>query len=275
MPQPGAPELSIITVTYEDPEGLAATLASLAPLRDAGLSFEHLVVDSSPDRHRPVLKAHRAYPVRHFEEPPLGIYPAMNTGIRSAKGEVLWFLNGGDRLKCAGNLQAAVDALRRQPSAELCYAAAALYRDGAFLHLQHPRPGVRPMLGINRVCHQAILYRASLFGRIGLFSEEYKLASDYELHLRALAEGARTVIVDLPIVEYDMGGQSSRIEPVFGEFERIHARLAGQGKLPLATVHSLVRSLEKARITAIKALGRTSLGPGLRGAWHGLKRWRG
>jgi glycosyltransferase involved in cell wall biosynthesis len=275
MPQSGAPELSIITVTYENPEGLSATLASLAPLRESGLAFEHLVVDSSPDRHRPVLKAYRAHPVRHFEEPPLGIYPAMNTGIRSAKGAFLWFLNGGDRLKSARNLQEAVATLRRQPSAELCYAAAALFRNGAFLHTQHPSPGVRPMLGINRVCHQAILYRASLFGRIGLFSEEYKLASDYELHLRAMAEGARTAILDLPIVEYDMDGQSSKVEPVFSEFEKIHLSLAAEGKLPLAMVHALVRRAEKARIRSLKALGATTLGPGLRGFWHQLKRLRG
>ncbi len=265
-------EISIITITYNDPRGLAETLASLEPLRD--LEWEQVIVDSSPSLNEPVLKK-SSKPFLHVVQEPTGVYAAMNAGLRAANGEIVWFLNGGDRLSDPDALAALVRALRADPAAELAQGTAELWRDGRFLYLQRPRHGIGPMLGINRVCQQAMLYRKSLFARTGPFSESYRLVSDYVLHLRAIAAGAKTIQLDKAFVRYDMSGQSSNVEAAFDEFRRAHEALAREGKLPRAWLHALVWRCERLRIRAMKRAGATLLGPALRSVWRNYRRMRG
>lgn len=264
------PELSIITITYNDPAGLEATLRSLQPLAGSSLSWEHVIVDSSPEMNEHLFSEAR---VRRLVSKPAGIYSAMNFGVEAAKGEFLWFLNGGDRLKNAEALLSAVRALREAPSADIAHSTAELYRQGKFLYAQPPRTGIFPMLGINRICHQALLYRAKLIRDLSGFSEEFQLAADYELHLRAHARGARTVIVPGTLVEYDMGGQSATSTgKALREFGTVHEKLGRAGQLPYIKLHRLVLSLESARITITRALTGTRVGAWLRNARYALKR---
>jgi GT2 family glycosyltransferase len=255
-----APALSIITVTYNNPEALAGTLESLKGL-GSKISWEHVVVDSSPERNEAMLAGRRLV---HVKQKPAGIYPAMNAGIAAARGEFVWFLNGGDRLKRPESLEAALARLRENGAASMAIAAAELMREGRPLYTQRPRLGILPLLGINRVCHQAVLYRRALFERLGAFAEQYRLAADYELHLRALAAGVKIVAAPETIVQYDMGGQSADYAKVFQDFARIHGDLQAAGKLAHGFLHGAVRRAEWARIRLFKGLGGTKLGPLLR-----------
>lgn len=260
-----APLLSIITITYRDPQALAATLASLMPLLESGLAWEQIVVDSSPEASAPALVPYLdRLPIRHIVQPAAGIYPAMNAGIRASKGPLIWFLNSGDTLVSAPNLQMVLDDLEKHPLAGMALATVKLTREGEFLRTQHPRTGIRPLLGINRVCHQAIVFRRSLIEQLGEFSEGYRLASDYELLLRARAAGAITLPSDHPIAWYDMGGQSSSTNLMLKEFRRVHCDLRGKDLLEHAYWHSIFWNWERIRIPVIQWLGNSTLGPILR-----------
>jgi glycosyltransferase involved in cell wall biosynthesis len=250
-------------------------MESLEALAGAGFRWEQIVVDSSPELNRSLLsQVARARPFLHISQAPSGVYPAMNAGLGAAKGEYVWFLNAGDRLSSAENLGFVLEALR-DGGAEAGYAAAELWRDGRYLYTQHPRAGILPLLGINRVCHQSLLYRRDLFGKVGAFSEKYKFAADYELHLRALAGGARFEPVDRTIVKYDMGGLSSQYARVIREFAQIQKELGAEGKLKHPALHAAVREFEGLRIGFFKGLGQSAAGPRLRAAWHSLRRlWR-
>lgn len=83
---------SIVIATYNRAADLAATLTSLAALQPDG-PWEVIVVDNnSPDDTRRVVQAAaRTFPVelRYLFEPEQGRSPALNAGIRAARGEVI------------------------------------------------------------------------------------------------------------------------------------------------------------------------------------------
>lgn len=89
-------ETSVITVTYNNAAGLAATLGSLSSLKRK--PFEVIVIDGlSSDDTRGVVDRYRAaLPIKFVSEPDQGIYDAMNKGQRLARGDLLHYLNAGD-----------------------------------------------------------------------------------------------------------------------------------------------------------------------------------
>ena len=82
--------LSIITINYNDAEGLRKTLASVAAQTYKGI--EHVIVDGgSTDGSVEVIRAYAdtqaAHPVKWVSEKDKGIYNAMNKGIEIALGK--------------------------------------------------------------------------------------------------------------------------------------------------------------------------------------------
>lgn len=90
--------LSIITINYNNAEGLKKTLASVTA--QTITEFEHVVVDgASTDGSADIIREYAekaSYPVRWVSEPDKGIYNAMNKGLRMASGEYVQVLNSGD-----------------------------------------------------------------------------------------------------------------------------------------------------------------------------------
>ena len=100
--------LSIITINYNNAEGLRKTLASVAS--QTYPHIEHIIVDGgSTDESVDVIREyesslalspHRliASRLKWLSEKDTGIYNAMNKGIRMATGKYCQFLNSGDVL---------------------------------------------------------------------------------------------------------------------------------------------------------------------------------
>ena len=83
---------SVVIATYNRAADLRSTLASLAGLHPDG-AWEVIVVDnnSTDDTRRAVEEAARAFPVecRYLVERQQGRSPALNAGIRAARGEIV------------------------------------------------------------------------------------------------------------------------------------------------------------------------------------------
>ena len=89
--------LSIITINYNDKEGLARTMNSV--LSQTYTDFEYIVIDGgSNDGSKTIIEQHQDQLGYWVSEPDSGIYNAMNKGIAKANGEYILFLNSGDVL---------------------------------------------------------------------------------------------------------------------------------------------------------------------------------
>lgn len=140
-------KLSIITINYNNAEGLRKTLASVASQTYANI--EHIIVDGgSTDGSVEIIREYAdnqakgerlkvigeenskadtpastlytlhltpsAHIVRWISEPDNGIYNAMNKGIRMATGEYIQILNSGDILAAPDVTERMMEALAAQ-----------------------------------------------------------------------------------------------------------------------------------------------------------------
>lgn len=107
--------LSIITINYNNAEGLKKTLASVAA--QTVTEFEHVVVDgASTDGSAEIIREYAEsapYPVRWVSEPDKGIYNAMNKGLRMASGDYVQVLNSGDIYASEHVIADMFEAMRR------------------------------------------------------------------------------------------------------------------------------------------------------------------
>jgi len=262
--------LSIITVTKDDPAGWRATLASLQPLRDTDLRWEHIAVSPEP------LTAPGGWPLVFLNVPAEGIFQAMNAGLARARGEVVWFLNGGDRLKDPAALARVLACFVEQACVDLVAAAADLVAENEFRFVLYPRSTLaRSLLSGRQLCHQAILFRRRVFDELGPYSSWYQLAGDDEFLLRFFLSGRESRCLADRLVLYDATGVSSRLpRERHRELTAARRRLMRGNVPPLAyaryAAHQRIRA---AKALLFEALKRWPLALKLRPVWLGWRRW--
>ena len=197
---PGAVQLSIVTVTFRDDDGLRRTLESLAFLGD--ISREVIVVDGASEPATKALVESLAPDATIVQEPDDGPYDAMNKGALLAKGQWIWFLNSGDTVALgvtAELLQELFDS-----AGDAVIVAKALQPSGA----QWPADSSVTMAGYLSPCHQAILTPRLLLPRPA-FDCRLRLAADYDAFLRC-ARNSNVHFSDDAICTYEGGGMSSQ-----------------------------------------------------------------
>ena len=218
-------KLSIITINYNNAEGLRKTLASVAAqtFRD----FEHIIVDgASTDESVEIIRQYAdseairqegyeairqenskadkqalsphhlitSSPITWISEKDRGIYDAQNKGIRLAHGEYCYFLNAGDTF-CKN------DVLERMFSPNSLIASSPnrlldiLYGNEIIVDGNGQRVGIaRGVANPNFVdlynsCmkHQASFIRRELFERYGMYDDTMRICADFDWFFRVIA----------------------------------------------------------------------------------------
>ena len=84
-------KLSIITINYNNKEGLQRTIDSV--IGQTWHDFEWIIIDGgSKDGSKELIEQYQQYFAYWCSEPDKGVYNAMNKGIKHAQGEYLLFL---------------------------------------------------------------------------------------------------------------------------------------------------------------------------------------
>ena len=105
--------LSIITINYNNRDGLRSTLGSIRQQQLQAL--EVIVIDGgSDDGSQKVISEYKDTISFSISEKDQGIYDAMNKGIQKAKGNFLLFLNSGDQLAYPDSLEKASKFLKKK-----------------------------------------------------------------------------------------------------------------------------------------------------------------
>ena len=88
-------KLSIITVNFNDAEGLERTIRSV--ISQTFHDYEFIIIDGgSSDNSKSIIEQHENQINYWVSEPDNGIFNAMNKGIIASKGDYLIFMNSGD-----------------------------------------------------------------------------------------------------------------------------------------------------------------------------------
>jgi glycosyltransferase involved in cell wall biosynthesis len=216
--------VSIITVNYNNKQGLSNTLESV--LAQKTPPFEYLIIDGgSEDGSAELIKKNAVRFSYWKSEKDGGIYNAMNKGIANAKGDYLLFLNSGDCLCEANILEKCQALMQKSQGADIYYGDMFVVNNKEnpeTVHWTHPAKIDLQFLKVETLSHQASFIKSSLFKEFGFYPETYRIASDYWLWLKSLLNNKTLKYLDIPIAEYDFSGVSSQNRLLYkGEKEQI------------------------------------------------------
>lgn len=194
-------KLSIVTVNYNDAEGLERTIKSV--LSQSFKDFEFIIIDGgSTDNSVDVIRKYAGNIDYWLSEPDGGIYPGMNKGLRQAKGEYVNFMNGGDCYH----------------SSDVLEKIFALETDADIITGAHSENGIRnvgkggvTMLDLYKwaIDHQASFIRRDVALRHP-YDEKYRIVSDWKFFIEALIfDNCSFFYTDTVVVDVDMKGISN------------------------------------------------------------------
>ena len=221
-------KLSIITINYNNAEGLRKTLASVAS--QTYPNIEHIIVDgASTDGSVEVIREyenqlHITHSTIHLlwsSEPDNGIYDAMNRGIQRATGDYIQILNSGDLLAAPDVTERMMAALHQtsniqhQTSISIFYGNMLKSYDGKTIisrdtcggKMYTPESFLYFYKGT--LNHDCAYIRRDLFDKYGLYNEQMRICSDWEWYVRAIVLGGeKPVYTNIDVTIFDMNGVS-------------------------------------------------------------------
>lgn len=212
-------KLSIITINYNNAEGLRKTMESV--LAQTYTDIEYVIVDgASTDGSVDVIRELATRPtIKWISEKDKGIYNAMNKGIRMATGEYIQILNSGDILFDANVTLRMIEQLeqtnsqREEPIGILYGNMIKEYPDGRRVKDSCGGGDYTPesfyYFYRGTLNHDCAYIRKDLFEKYGLYNEQMKICSDWEWYVRAIVLGGeKTVYTNIDVTVFDMTGIS-------------------------------------------------------------------
>lgn len=205
--------LSIITVVYNSADTILAALESV--LTQEGANYELIVIDGgSTDGTLEVLNRYADRINVLVSEPDLGIYDALNKGLRRARGEAVGFLHSDDMF-ANSTVLATISAAFQNEDVD------ALYGDLIYVSKLDPSKVIRywkagefSMSRLRRGWmppHPTFYVRRSFYVKYGGFNIDYRISADYECMLRLLKLlDLRVTYIPRVLVMMRTGGASNR-----------------------------------------------------------------
>lgn len=213
-------KLSIITINYNNVEGLKKTLTSVA--EQTYRDIEHVIIDGgSTDGSVDAIKDYAAlnpklnsffkHTVRWVSEKDSGIYNAMNKGLRKATGAYIQILNSGDILAAQDVTELMVAEIEKAEYPELLYGNM-IKKDFSSGKISGKSGKVEYSLRqyySGTINHDCCYIRRDLFDSYGLYDENLKIVSDWKWFLQVIGFGkVKPEYVDVDVTIFDCSGIS-------------------------------------------------------------------
>lgn len=213
-------KISIVTINYNNVEGLKRTLASVA--EQSYRDLEHIIIDGgSTDGSVDVIKEYVAanpnndpffkHTIKGVSEKDNGIYNAMNKGIRKAAGAYVQILNSGDILAASNVTERMVAEIEKAEYPELLYGNMIKkdYATGKILGKSREVEYSLRQYYASTMNHDCCYFRRDLFETYGLYDENLKIVSDWKWFLQAIGIGqVKPEYVDIDVTIFDASGIS-------------------------------------------------------------------
>ena len=201
-------KISIITISFNSDNSISETFQSVK--NQSFKNYEYLLIDGgSSDKTLSIAKK-QDHLSKIVSEPDKGIYDAINKGIKNSTGEIIGFLNSDDTFYDKNSLKHISDTFEDDTDcifADLIYTDknervkrvwnGSKFKKGAF------KKGWMP-------AHPTFYCRRSIYEKLGLYDDSYKIAGDFELMLRFLEKHKiRSKYIPYKLVNMKLGGASN------------------------------------------------------------------
>lgn len=198
-------KVSIVTVVYNGANTLEQAMQSV--LKQTYTNMEYIIIDGkSTDGTIDIIEKYRDKVSYYVSEPDQGIYDAMNKGIAAASGDIIGILNADDWYDTKA-VEYVVDCFADN-DADIVYGRyKRVESDGIILSTKMP-----PLTDLwyeMMICHQAAFVKRKVYQKMGGYSLDYRIASDYDFFLRCYSSQVKFTYLDKELVYFRFTGVSS------------------------------------------------------------------
>lgn len=199
--------ISIITINYNDAEGLSRTIESV--LSQTSKEIEYIVIDGdSTDGSKEVLMKYSSEISYWVSEKDSGIYNAMNKGWRIATGEYCLFLNSGDYLYDKYVIEKMITFMEAN-NQDIIYGDLNMFDDQKSRIRLFDEPVSLYYFYYSFLPHPASFIKKSLLEKLNGYRENYRVISDWIFFVEALVAQATLVKINLTVSAFYNLGVSS------------------------------------------------------------------
>lgn len=206
------PYFSIITINRNNALGLEKTIASV--ISQTFDDFEYIIIDgASTDNSVDIIKQYHNNVTNYISEPDLGIYNAMNKGIKLSRGLYCIFINSGDMLYSKNTLQ---DIFNLKRNEDLIFGNVIIQKNeiSSFIATS-PDIISFDFLFTTSLHHPSSIIKRDLLQTAGLYNEEYKYVSDWSFFVDAIFKyNCSYYHINLTVAIFNTDGVSSQKENI-------------------------------------------------------------
>jgi len=204
-------KFSIITATKNAVDQIENTIKSVRAQEN--INLEHIIIDSvSTDSTLDIIKKYQeTYKLLLKSEPDDGISDAFNKGLKICTGDWIIFLGAGDKFIHSTVLSDMAVELAKRPKSLVVWGNIIFIDDigkiGETVSGKFPKRRLRRYMCMP---HQATFQNKKLFEEYGLFSNNIKVAMDYDILLRCFREINEEDYINYNVSYMLVGGQSQQ-----------------------------------------------------------------
>lgn len=208
-------KVSIITACYNREKTISSAIKSVASQNYNDI--EYIIIDGdSKDKSLQIIHENMNNIDVLISEKDTGIYNALNKGINNSSGEIIGLLHSDDFFYNEQVISKIV-AVFKNTDADIVYANG-MYVDEENIkkvkRIYKSKIFKKFYLFFGWIpLHTTIYVKKDVFDKYGLYREDFKIASDYEISLRWFKnDSVKKVFVDEWVVKMRLGGKSTDIK---------------------------------------------------------------
>jgi len=200
-----SPKISIITVNFNNLEGLQNTRQSI--LSQTFKNWEWIVIDGgSTDGDKDYIIEHKSEMAYWCSEPDEGPYNAMNKGIEKCNGEYIIFMNSGDTFYDSDTLN---NVFSQPQEADVLYGDwIELFKDKHTNLKKAPHTFSIHFLFYENICHQGMFIKREVM-KNSPYNEKYKIYADWAKWIEFVLKGVTFQYIPYTICYFQIGGMSN------------------------------------------------------------------
>ena len=206
-------KISIITVTFNCENTISKTIESV--IGQTYKNFEYIVIDgNSNDNTNNIINNYKKRISYTISENDLGIYDAINKGIKIAKGEFIVILHSGDIFYNNSTIEQAVNEIKKNINNDIFYSNIFFVEnlENKKIIRKYSSEYFKPFMfryGF-MPAHTSTIIRKRCFENIGFYNLNYKIASDFDLLFNFIyVNSLKSKFIDMNFTYMSIGGIST------------------------------------------------------------------
>lgn len=194
------PLVSVITVVFNREKEIEKTIKSV--ISQSYENIEYIIIDgNSTDNTLSVIKKYSNRINYYASANDQGIYQAMNRGVKLAQGDYISLINAGDCMD-SNFVELSINLLIKHKTENILSYCKLVGEEcpssfNSGLLTYH--------MNIN---HQTFLVSKHVYNSVGLYSEDFQVASDIKWTRDAFLYGVKAVFVNQELITFEKGGLS-------------------------------------------------------------------